>query len=59
MTKPRAKTTRWWVESLCFLAMCGGFLLWQGKHWNDLSEVKAIAVMALSEVIRSRFKVSE
>lgn len=52
----RAKTKRWWVESLGFLALCGGFLLWQGKHWDDLSEVKAIAVMAMGEVIRSRFQ---
>lgn len=52
----RAKSKRWWVESLGFLALCGGFLLWQGKSWDDLSEVKAIAVMAMGEVIRSRFQ---
>lgn len=55
----RARSTKWWLESLGFLAICGAFILWQGKSWLDLTEVKAIAVMAVGEFIRSRLKDEE
>lgn len=53
MTKPRAKTTRWWIESIAALSVMAGFIFWQGKNWEDLSEVKAAVMYAIIEGARS------
>lgn len=53
MTKPRAKSTRWWLESVGALGLMAAFLFWQGSNWEDLSEVKAAAMFAVLEGLRS------
>lgn len=49
----RAKTKRWWVESIAALGMISAFVFWQGKNWEDGTEVKTAVVIAVAEGLRS------
>lgn len=49
----RAKTGRWWVESIAALAVIGGYVFWQGKNWEDMTEAKTAMVVVLVEGFRS------
>lgn len=46
------------LESFAYMALIGGFLVWQAGNLQDLSEFKAIAVVAIAELIRAKFRTS-
>lgn len=46
------------LESFACMALICGFLVWQAGNLQDLSEFKAIAVVAIAELIRAKFRTS-